>query len=152
FGGSSANQGVTDKEELDATNAELEQLREEINELKSRIKQDVDAQSVSGEPIKISAYLRDLQGEIKAKKQAERDLIDRIQQQDQQIAKHVNELKQTRQDLNQARDELNEQRLILSSQQAQINLLLRQFNATIPQIKQKELSAVTRPSASNQLP
>ena len=145
FGGSSANQGVKDKAEIDETNAELKKLREEINELKIRIKQDVDAQSGSGQPIKISAYLRDLQTEIETKKKAEQQLIERIQKQGQQIAKQDKELKETRLNLEQAHDELKEQRLILKSQQAQINLLLRQFNATIPETKEKELSAVALP-------
>ena len=55
-----------------------------------------------------------------------------------ETAKQNKELKDTHQDLNQARLELKEQRLILNSQQAQINLLLWQCIATIPQIKEKK--------------
>ncbi|MEC9452663.1 MAG: hypothetical protein VYB06_04380 [Cyanobacteriota bacterium] len=55
-----------------------------------------------------------------------------------ETANQNKELKETHQDLNQARLELKEQRLILNSQQAQINLLLWQCIATIPQIKEKK--------------
>ncbi len=55
-----------------------------------------------------------------------------------ETAKQNKELKETHQDLNQARLELKEQRLILNSQQAQINLIVWQYIATIPQIKEKQ--------------
>ncbi|RPG01556.1 MAG: hypothetical protein CBD83_001905 [Prochlorococcus sp. TMED223] len=55
-----------------------------------------------------------------------------------ETANQNKELKETHQDLNKARLELKEQRLILNSQQAQINLLVWQYIATIPQIKEKK--------------
>jgi len=55
-----------------------------------------------------------------------------------ETANQNKDLKETHQDLNQARLKLKEQRLSLHSQPAQINLLMRQFIATIAQIKEKK--------------